>query len=783
MKKLVISLLIAVGAFVLVLGNYDSKANDSGIIDLYPYDNENNMTADLPIVTGVRTGKGNWSLEYDGYRYHTVSNGVFYAKNFEDKSVDGLIQADELNHQIGWSSLGAVIINDTDKDFTIDSKNANRNDMLATGVNIWVWVTFDENGRAIMYENSYDSFWIIDNNGTWELASQDNIAAWTADSSLVPANAQRRPIRIVAKDNGYELEPLNGNQSFFQVGGGVDGKAESSIIDGNPAHLKVAKGHTVYGVGTLERNGTNKKHNDFVAKIPHSIVANTATMKKEYTQAAPSFGDTITKLDTDTAQDGINVVVEVNSEFKINDLVKDVKTTYENMFDDAGKIIAEITPNNYEIEVLKDDNVIETLKVTYDATTEKYTAEESTKVLTSVFGGRYELLFRSKSPINTSLVVEEKVELVVGVFSPKFVGVPKNAISVLEGQPINIFNPTNNVEIKADNGYGLDLLHTAQVNYNGLNVYNPTPGTYTIDLRLDYHYFKEGIKPTVTFGGVTHNLSSVDVNQADANVVDVHMYTPKGYADIVAKWDAMSWTSELLIIEDGKIISSFSRANNHVMDKDNQSPTKDAKNLKTVDWFKSVVLEENQMAVVIKGTSGIPVNPAAKAAKYGDAFTYSTVEVADVEHDFVIERSFKVNVVDTTKPQVILKEQNLVVNGGSDAKVNDIILNNVIATDNYDQNPGAFVVSNGGLDLSKPGVYDVKVQATDAEGNVSEEVSFKVTVTEVADSLDVLTAKVNKLQSQNTVVMVLAIVLPIVFAGGAFAAAYFIFGKKNKIQE
>lgn len=795
MKKILITLFVIVGSFFVVANNI--KAAEGEFIELYPYDNILSMDENSNFTGGSKVGTSNWSFTYAGHRYHSVRGAVRYAKDFEDKDNNGLISAAEMNATLSWNAFASIIINDTEESFVLSTANG-RTDL--TTVVHRVWTYYNEAGELELFEDQINQYWIVnDGDNTpagqnWRLATDAEAEGYKALEEL-PANVLKAHIRLLIdaeNPKGYVLEPIE-YIKWSHLFKKTDETHPASIIldaEANVDFPEIKAGYTVVSYGTVDRDGTNKKTLTFIESLPKFMTqATKPVMKLSFVEPKPTFGTTLTNLDKDLATKGINYIIEYESTFTTADLIKDIAVTYQDMFAEDGTIINETVKTGYEIRVKQNDELLETVKVNYNAETKLYEAEtEITKVNTSEFGQSLVLEFFAASPNDPANITIVEVDLAVGVIPPKFVDVPKTTVYAPENMPVDLLG-----DITANNSYGVDLTNTIKIDAgSSFNQYNPKPGVYDIKLFFEYvHVIKEAQKPelTVDVNGTPTKFEyqSFDVAQANANSVDIHLYSKQGYEDVVKEWASMNWTSELLVVEDGKIVMAYSRHSNKLMNEENPLATNNAENTNVVgdQWYKTLELTESQTAIVIRGTSGIAMNGIAKAAVYGQTLTYVKEQKLET-HTFEIETSYKLQIDDLTNPVLIAKNNTLTVKAGQYTNADDLIKGNVIATDNF-SNVSLIITNKGGLDLAKAGTYEVSVKGVDESDNESDVIKFTIVVeedTELAtqdnlqQALDLIKDLENKLNSKSTTNLILTIVLSTVLSGAALGAAILILKKK-----
>lgn len=797
MKKLVMFLLLGL-SLVLAPGRY-SAAESEELIDLYPYDQEACLLATSE-CTETKVGDSFFDAIYNGYRYNLIRGSVRFTKDFEDDNNDGVYSALEIT-AMSYSAFASFIINDREEAYVLSSQN-NRADLTA-GVSHLIYSYFDENGKLYLFEDAVHTYLIV-NEGTAE--TPDFRLATTAEevtynaAETKPENMKLSNIRILMDSEaarGYVIEELK-FASFTKLG--VDTSVEldpekwSDIIDGNPTNVTIPAGHSVFSFGARDRGG-NIKPLGLIKSMPQSMVSdNTLPLELIY-DVQPAIFEGITTLDDDASTPGTNIVVDYNASF---DLPTSVTASWIKMNDEDGLFINETEKLNYSVEIAQDGVVLETIDFTYDAVEDKYIASAPvTKVDSSVFGAAYTATFKVTNPENQETTYT--ADIVVGVMPPKFVGVQDRFSD--EGVYVDLLEG-----ITADNGYGLDITNTINISTpRGFNFYSPKAGTYTINLDFTYHVNIPGTPDKlaqVIFDGNAYNITKT--NEKLASVAnDISMFT-----DVTnLKTSTFGWSSAGVIIEvggDGKVIRTIDRRTWDLQDENGKNTPANAQNMFDA-WLSGITLQEGGFVAII-GVNKTAEYNAAKTLVFGDTVTRTEFEagIPDFDIDIVKSASYVLTIDDLTPPTLVAVDNKYTVVEGSYASVNDAILANVVAIDNFDSRNdiALFVTNNGGMSLSTPGAYNVVVTGEDSAGN-SATVSFQVTVVakeitegkvdeKVEDAMDdlkdfigdnTLTEQQIKdlIEAQEDAVgtsLVVTIVVSLVSAGLAFGAAFFVLKKR-----
>lgn len=763
MKKILIAVFLFVGGLMFLVPQTNLLAEDGEqeFIELYPYDNKDSMDPNSG-WTGTMVGTSNWTFTYDKWRYHASRGQVRYAKDWVDENNDGVITANEMTHKT-WASFGTININDTVEDLILSTANG-RTDISSNVVDR-IWARFDEEGTLYMFEDQIFADYLIVNDGDdtptgqdWRLATDAEIEAFDAseDPETDFPTMIKSHIRLLideTEEKGYILEPIRyitWNHLWFGQEGFDDQPKtiipELALLD-SPDDVLIKAGDTVVSFGSLDRDGTNKQTVAFIKELPYIMTGLRDGVNKietHYELQPPTFGNTLAHLDKDSGTPGINFIIDYQGEFETADLVDGVEATYIKMFDESGQIVNEVTKLDYEIIFEKDGEVVETINVIWDAEEGEYTPESEVTVIdTGLFGDGFNLTYKAISPEDETHVTEALVEVAIGVIPPRFEDVP-TTVYVDERTPL--VDLIDFAGVSANNGYGVDLTDTIVVSTPAnFNQYNPTPGTYKIDLEVTYNVFIEGDEYILEIDGEKMLWNASEALDKDIGVstyAKLAVFTNNDYI----RTATTAWGSMIVIVAaDGTVKESYSRYDwLHVSEENPDGIIGDGDLFAA--WQAAIDLQPGEFVVTGHGSTE-NAGPILRALRFGDSVEL-TFGTEDIDHDFVINTSFNLVVDDITAPTLAVRNPNYKVTAGELTNVNQAILANVMATDNYSTNPVVVVTSNGGLNLNEPGLYTVKVLASDDAGNDSQELTFTVEV--VADKEAELENEISDLEDKLT---------------------------------
>jgi hypothetical protein len=723
MKKLVMLVLLAFGVVMTSLG---TQAAEGDPVVIYPYDQEGCLSVSDPCV-GTRVGDSHWDVEYNGYIYNVVGKNVRYTSDYHDDNSDGFYSDVNEVTQTGWGSFGALTINNTDETYII-STTSTRASYSSTVHRIYAY--FDVDGKLQMFEDHIHMYYIF-NDGTpeapdWRLATQAEADAFdAADPKPVTTRYTHIRMKLDSTDtDGYVLEPL---KYIAWTNADVDTTTEldvekwSTVVTGNPNFITIPAGWSVLSYAANDRGGYTKPL-AMINAMPEAMIDSTvANAVVEYTPQPATFTG-ITAMDDDGTTPGVNVVVDYQSSF---DLPNTVTASWVNMFDTEGTIINATEKLSYKVEISQEDVLLETIDFVYDETLDTYTPSAAvTSIDSSEFGAGYKAKYIVTNP--EAMTTEYEIDIVVGVMPPKFMGVEdrfhdeNTYIDLMEG-------------ITADDGYGNDITNTIQVTYpQGFNFYNPRAGEYQIDLTFTHHVHIPGIDYSIQIkdGAVTTFDPTVVLNQ-DKEINVAASYAPSKYliwTDVTHFTNSItSWGSMIVVVAaDGTMKESFSRFDwKHITE--TETVIKDETQFNA--WKAALTLEEGEFIVASHGsTNSAEIRPLL----FGEAVTL-VIGVPDFDTDIVKETSYTLTIDDKTAPQLVVVDPNFTFETGDFSSVNNAILSNVVAIDNYDtrNDIAIFVASNGGLSTTVPGTYSVSVSAEDRAGNVTT-VDFDIVVVEKA---------------------------------------------------
>lgn len=724
MKKLVMLVLLA---FSVVMTSLGTQAAEGDPIVLYPYDQEACLTT-VGTCVGTKVGDSHWDVTYNGYIYNVIRNSTRYVSEYHDDNSDGFYSDVNEVTAISYSAFAALTINDTDEAYIIST--ANTRATYTSNVVHRIYSYFDADGKLQMFEDHIHTYYIF-NDGTpeapdWRLATQAESDAYdVADPK--PANTRLTHIRMKLDStdtDGYKIEPL---KYLGWTNADVDTTTEldvenwSTIVTGNPNFITIPAGWSVLSFGANDR-GSYVKPLGFIQSMPEAMIDSTVVNATiEYDPQAAAF-EGISALDDDGSTPGVNVVVDYQSAF---DLSNTVSASWLNMFDEAGTIINSTEKLSYKVEISQDDVLLETIDFVYDETLDTYTPSAAvTSIDSSEFGAGYKAKYIVTNP--EDMVTEVEIDIVVGVMPPKYMGVEdrfhdeNTYIDLMEG-------------ITADDGYGNDITNTIEVSYpQGFNFYNPKAGVYQIDLTFTHHVHIPGIADTpaqATYGGQSFNITKENVVVTNFGP-EVALFT-----DVTNfKTSTFSWGSAGVIIEvagDGTIIRTINRRTWDLQDVNGLNTPANASGMFDA-WKTALTLEEGGF-IVVAGVGTGAAYTTAQTLVYGNPVTKSAfvAGIPDFDTDIVKETSYTLTVDDKTAPQLVVVNPNFSFETGDFSSVNNAILSNVVAIDNYDtrNDIAIFVASNGGLSTTVPGTYSVTVSAEDRAGNVTT-VDFDIVVVE-----------------------------------------------------
>ncbi|MFP4478054.1 MAG: hypothetical protein ACLFPM_01315 [Candidatus Izemoplasmatales bacterium] len=725
MKK-VLTVLMLSFMFLLSLSLFTNIQAADEIIDLYPYDQEACLLAEDD-CTNTKVGSSHWDMTYYGHRYHFVKDSVRYGHEMVDDNSDGWIDDNELAG-LSWNAFATVFMNNTESQIDILTTNA-RTDI--TDVVHRMYAHFDENGVLQMFEDHISRYYIYNDGDEttpdWRLADETEIADYQAevDAGLTDGDpsadglTRYTHIRMALDDtdtDGYVIEPL-GYLKWTNADVDTTTAPESewsTIIADDPNNLYIPAGWTVVSFGTLDRGTANPKTTDYIVSLPEAMLDDSVDPMTMQYEDQPATFDGVLELDDDSATPGVNVVVEYNSDFT---LPEDISASWVNMYDDTDDTVINSVENlDYTFEIYQDDVLLETITYTWNEVTEEYDASgEQTVIDTSEFGSGYTGVYSAVTPEGDETEVE--VDIVIGVMPPKFIGVEdryideKNPVDLLEG-------------ISADDGYGNDVTDSIIVNKpSDLNLYSPEPGTYQIDLEFIVNVFIPGVTADLTFTEensgepVEHNYTWDPDTQLNPDA-DVTSCSNKFcvWTDLTNFRDAASgWSSVMVVVgADGLVDEIYNR---YTWDHTTSEGTTNDGGAGFDDWQANVTIEDDGYLIGAHGTAS--AGYYLRYLEYNDPVTLTFETVEDFDYDIVTEETYTLTVDDRTAPMALVVNNDYVVDESDFDNVNEAILANVVAFDNFDpaSDLAIYVSDNGGLMLDTPGTYTVEVTVEDMAGN------------------------------------------------------------------
>ncbi|HAX02429.1 MAG: hypothetical protein A2Y45_04025 [Tenericutes bacterium GWC2_34_14] len=727
MKKVVAFFLL--GLFVALATSFTTQAAEGDLVDLYPY-NQIACLEGTNACTQTKLGDSFWDLEYAGHRYHFVKGAARFASQFNDANSSGTISAGEMGGALSWNAFAALTINNTAEEVVLVSANT-RTDL--TSVVHRMYSYFDETGKLQMFEDHISAYYIF-NDGTpeapdWRLATEAEKTAYDAaptESKPVTTRATHIRMKLDATDsNGYKLEPLGYLKwSYADAAVGAPVADLSLIMEGNPDDVVIPAGWTVVSWGTNDRGTLNPATTAYIKSMP-TLMLNTALAPMEtiYTTQLPAFNNALGASDDDLGTPGINIVVDYNGAFT---LPEGIEATYVDMFDAEGDIINTTRKINFKVEIFQDDVLLETITYTYDSGTDAYTASGAATVVdSSVFGAGYKAVYSAVNPEDATAIKSVEADIVVGVMPPKFAGVANRFAD--EAVYVDLM-----AGITADDGYGNDITDNIEVTIpQGLNIYSPKPGSYTIGLEFTHHVHFDGVQSTLDFNGTLKNWDETTSYNADRDV--------NSFSGNYAVWDdltmhfrdaASAWGSVFVVVgADGKVDEIYDRYDWGYTSETENDVIKDATHFAA--WQAAVQIEEGGFIVTAHGST---YAPALRALVYDSPVTL-VVGYPDFDYDIVKTASYVLTVDDLTAPQALVVNHNYKIEADEFATVNQAILANIVAFDNFDSvdDLAVYVSNNGGLDFDTPAVYTVEVTVEDLAGNSTVQ-TFTVEV--IAPKLD-----------------------------------------------
>jgi hypothetical protein len=790
MKKILSVLLLSIFAFAVV-GIHNVKAADD-LVELYPK-NQEGALGGLDGYTGTVYGDSHWDFVYGGYRYHIVKDSARYVTEFNDDDSNGYINALEMT-AMSWNAFASLIINDTDDTVILETANA-RTDLTQVVHRIYAY--FDEAGVLQMYENHINQFY-IHNDGTdldpdWRLATDVEATAFDAaeDPAVDTPNTRYTHIRMALDENdsdGYVLEPIG---YLKWTNADVDTATApveewSSIVSGNPDYVTVNSGWTVISFGTFDRGADNPLTTEYIKMFPDFMVDDSVDPAYTMYTPQPASFDGLVALDNDVVTEGINIVVDFNSDFEIPNTVS---ASWLNMFDENDKIINQVEKVDFSLTISQNDSDLQTIDYVYDEVNDVYTASEEVNVIdSSVFGSGYKATWMATTPEGDESVVE--ADIVIGVMPPTFSGVADRYSN--QGVYIDLLK-----DITADDGYGNSKTDDIVVSYpSNFNPYNPFPGTYQIDLEFNHHVHFEGVDPTIT---IKSDVLAFDVDTLYN--ADVAVSTLSAAGDY-AIWDeienfttsASGWGSVMVVVAaDGTMKERYDRYTWEYTDSTG-TIVGDANTFAA--WQAALTLADGEFVIATHGSNNAPLLRSGNLS-FGDPVSFE-VGSPDQDFDILTQSSYELVIDDMTAPTLIVLDDDYAIESDEFDSVNDAILANVVAYDFTDSadDLAIYVSSNGGLDLDTPATYTVEVTVEDVAGHTdvrqfdvvvkaakpsSDDVQSLIDDNQVTDAeiQALIDAAIDDLpEDEKGTSVVVTIVVAVVAAGLSFGGSLFLIKKK-----
>lgn len=755
MKKYLSVFLLSL-MFLIGLNLVSNVQAEEGIIDLYPYDQEECLLATNG-CTQTKVGSSHWTLTYFGHRYHFIKDVIRYGHEMVDDNSDGWVDDNELSG-LPYNAFATVYMNNTNLQIDVLTANA-RTDI--TDVVHRKYAHFDENGVLQMFEDHISRYYIYNDGDAvtpdWRLATEAEITAYEAEVTAetitsgdpsVDGLTRYTHIRIALDDvdaDGHVVEPLGYLKWTNADADTSEGTVEttwSTIITDDPNNLYIPAGWTVVSFGTNDRGTLNTKTRDFITSLPAAMVDDAVDPMVMAYDDQPAVFAGVLALDDDLMTPGINVVVDYNGTYT---LPTDISASWVNMLDDTDdSVINSVEKLDYTFDIYQGDDLLETITYTWNAVTEMYDASgEQTMIDTSVFGSGYRGVYTAETPKGD--VTESEVDIVIGVMPPKFMGVEDRYVNedsfveILEG-------------ITADDGYGNDLTDSIMVTLpSDLNPYFPQPGTYNIELGFTHHVHFDGLVSALQFSydGTDYDIDWDPETQLNQDV-DINAACNTSGNSFCAwndltnfKDSASSWGSVWVVIgADGKIDEIYNR---YTWDYTDETGVSNDGGAGFVDWQANLTIEDGGFVLGAHGS-------ASRAAQwrymaYDDQIDL-IIGTPDFDYDIVTETMFTLTVDDMTAPVALVVDHDFTIDSTDFDNVNNAILANVVAFDNFDpvDDLAIYVSDNGGLMLDTPGTYTVEVTVEDMAG-YSAVVEFDVEV--VAAPIILSQAQVEALISDN----------------------------------
>ncbi len=805
MKRLIS--VLTLGLFLVLGLSLTLGAAETELVDVYPYEQEACLLAEDG-CTQTKVGKSDWTLEYNGYRYHFVRGSDKYVS---EMTPNGEGYMDKTSYTpVTFNAFGMLFHNNTDA--PVKFRDGDRTALTVVMHRMWSY--FDEEGVLQMFENHiYKKHMVNDKHDSggeeWRFADAAEAAAYDAAADgEKPANMLNTHFRIIRDKNstkGYVLEPLGYLKWTHANYDSSDPTSKKSILldyDPNEAHLPA--GWKIVTSGTYDRS-TYEVAMGMVEKMPDTFLEETPQKAVfKFPEVAPKINGWAAK-DQNEFVEGVQLVNDWNVPFAFD--VTGVSATWLQMFDENGKILhkTQKLPFNFIIKDIETKEVLETITYTANEAGVYEPSGPFTKVDTSEFENMYAVELVVKALNN----LEDKVEgeIVVGVLPNRFEGVPvdryeDDGIYVDISEGITAFNG-NNVEISDA------LVFTHPANFNP---YNPLPGEYEIEVYVDYEYVWPAVfdgKDRLTFksddpavADVYAYLQKERRNVAfDKGKTSLLTYIDYEHKELVAETKGMAWGSVAGVIgADGYMKHTWDGFTSYTETKPDGTKIVHADGAAMTNAIKAYVLQEGEAMILAHGSA------EGNCIRYGYGKKV-TVEEGRLEKRYTAKATTTYNLIidDRTPPQARAVQNPFKVDNTMYETVNEAILANVVGFDNYGE-LSMFVTNDGGADLSVPGKYTVKVEVEDEAGNsvfvqyTLEVVEPKLTQdevdallaaqkasmeaerqTQITNVQNQLTTRVDEVEAQPDKVgapIWLVILLVLVGSGASFAASFLLLRKK-----
>ncbi len=750
MKK-ILSVLTLVVTLVLGLGLTNLSAEE-GIVEVFPYDSEA-CSLEQASCPAALVGRSNWTLTYNGFRYHFVRGSARYGHELIDTNADGVIDKTE-TAALTYNAFGTLWINNTAAEIVL--KDGDRTGL--TTVQHRIWAHFDENGVLQMLENHIHQYYIIDDNygvegaeADWRLATELEIDAYVA-AETKPADMKYAHVRIKRVDvlddtDGYLLEPLGylkwTNADFVPAAGEEPQVGQPSTIlsyDPNSVHIPV--GWRIMTFSTHDR-GAYQPALDMVLSLAGTFVDETVAPAVVAFDEVPATHTGFAALDKNPYVEGVQIVADFGEPFTLN--TAGLSATWTDMFDAEGNVINKTNQKvPFDLIITDKGNVIETINFTLDGSNNYVQSGPITSVKTDVFEKVYGIQMKSTTP-EGQVKVNDGV-IAVGVLPNRFEGVQNHFYR--DGLFIDLLSG-----VKAFNGNGVDITNDIVVSWEeGFNPYNPQPGKYeiTLDVAYDYHWedtaeMVRNVADTADLGfgfmiefynmanpeaPVLRNRNVIRYDTENPALMRWNVefnkeasghftYIDYAHKDLVKTARGFGWGTTAGVVKDGVLVHTWNGFTSYTETFPDGTTKAHATALDMQNSIQAYEMAEDEYMIFGHGTpEGTPMRTwGDKVVLTGRPDIYFTAE-AQVKYSITVD--------DRTAPQARVNNSNYRVDGSMFDSAEEAILANVSAFDNFSE-VVLVVVDDGGLDLAVPGTYTVTVDAEDQAANFTT-VTFDVTV-------------------------------------------------------